>query len=572
MKKRDENELPDLSRTTLQRDPELKGTSPEIEGPSIYPGMEDAGIGSRAPEADPFDSDDSYYDEDDLDFGGLDEEDLHDLDSDDPDADDRNEDGTLTPAGRRRRLPYLYIACAFIALFIMLAANLVYFNVRKKDTVLNSPYNKRQSSLADRVIRGSIKSSDGHTLAYTEVYDGGEEERIYPYANIFAHTVGYLTHGRSGIESFANYQLLTSHNNIVDQIINEFLRKKNPGDTVVTTLNAELQEAAYYALGDYRGAIVVMEPKTGAVRAMVSKPDFDPNTLASIWDEMVSDPSNSQLLNRATQGLYPPGSTFKIITSLAYLRKNRTFENFEYDCTGELEIGDSVVHCYKDSVHGLENFSQAFSWSCNTAFSQIGLDIGARRLTDTAKDMMFGVRMPSELYTSRTRWQLTSLSDEVELVQTAFGQGKTLTTPYHMALICAAIANDGVIMEPQLIERIENKRGDVISRTSPKTYKKLLPSDEASALEALMREVVESGTASELSGRGYTAAGKTGSAEYYKNDGSIGTHSWFVGFTDPDDPDCVIAVVAENGGAGSSTAVPIAGVVLDAFYRYVGAS
>ena len=535
-------------------------------GPLIYPGMEDAGIGSVIYTDDVLDDEERN-----VESGGRFREEDGTWEDGVFDADDEFDEeggGSGFSGGRHRGQngPFLFISIAFIILFLLLMGNLVRFNLFEKDSILNSPYNKRQNSQADRVIRGPIVSIDGCTLARTDVYDDGTEERIYPYSNIFAHTVGFMSHGKSGIESIANYQLLTAHNNIIDQIINEFRKKKNPGDRVVTTLSASLQETCYYALGDYRGAVIVMDAKSGAIRAMVSKPDFDPNTLAYIWDDMVSDSSNSQLLNRATQGLYPPGSTFKIVTSLSYYRRYKTFSGFEYVCTGELEVDDSVVHCYQGTAHGEEDFAGAFAHSCNTAFSEIGLKLGASKLTSTAKDMMFGQSLPSELNASRPRWQLDSSASDVDLVQTAFGQGKTLTTPYHMALICSAIANKGVVMTPYLIDRVEYNRGHVISRNSASRYRRIMTEEEAAELTKLMKQVVTNGTASALSGRIYETAGKTGSAEYYKNDGSMGTHSWFVGFTNPDDPDLIIVVLAENGGAGSSTAVPIAEKILDSYY------
>ena len=152
------------------------------------------------------------------------------------------------------------------------------------------------------------------------------------------------------------------------------------------------------------------------------------------------------------------------------------------------------------------------------------------------------------------------------LVQTAFGQGKTLVTPFHMALIVSAIANKGVLMNPYLIERVENSSGKTVSQAKPSVYRTLFTGEEAAALTDLMVAVVEEGSASELSWLGIPAAGKTGSAEYVRKDGTIGTHSWFVGFMHPDDPDLVIAVIAEDGGAGSTTAVPIASSILEAFY------
>ena len=527
------------------------------EGPSLYPGMEDAGIGSSSlDETRIFDTSRRVFSTDESFLPYPDEEEW---------PNEEGEDDERSQA-RKSRGPYLFISIAFGLIFLLLCVHLVYFNLHMKDAILASPYNRRQNAQAELVRRGKILSKDGATLAKTQTYDDGSEERVYPYANVFAHVVGFVTHGKSGVESFANYELMTSHMNIIDQMINEFLKRKNEGDTVVTTLNAGLQEAAYYALGDFRGAVVVMNPKTGEIYAMVSKPNFDPNTLSEIWDEMVADPTNSSLVNRATQGLYPPGSTFKIATALAYYRRHHSMDGFYYDCTGEFTIDDYTVHCYKGAVHGEEDLKGAFAHSCNTAFSQIGLSLGTSALTQTAKSLMFDAKLPSELLSSKSRWGLTDASDDIELVQTAFGQGKTLVTPYHMALIVSAIANDGVLMTPYLIDHVENAAGDPVSKTKPSRYKTLFSEEESAALTDLMEAVVEEGSANELSGRSYRVAGKTGSAEYTKSDGSLGTHSWFVGFTNPDDPDLVIAVIAEDGGAGSSTAVPIASEILRQYY------
>ena len=207
---------------------------------------------------------------------------------------------------------------------------MIYFNVAVSEDFINSPYNTRQDTFSDRVIRGNIQSSDGEILATTNVYDDGTEVRSYPYANMFAHVVGYDSNGKSGLESEANFQLLSSHEFFLDQMKNEFLGRKNMGDTVVSSLSVNLQSAAYNALGDRRGAVMVMEPSTGRILAMVSKPDFDPNYLADNWDYLVNDETNSSLLNRATNGAYPPGSTFKIVTALDYFRKNGSLEGYTF--------------------------------------------------------------------------------------------------------------------------------------------------------------------------------------------------------------------------------------------------
>ncbi len=471
------------------------------------------------------------------------------------------------PKRPKRGLPYIVVTYAFILIFLSLIIYIIYFNIEKKDDILNSPYNKRQNSAAEYVVRGDITSGDGEILATTQTAEDGTETRVYPFGSVYAHVVGFNSHGRSGLESKANYALLTSHANIIDQIINGFKDEKNPGDTVVTTLSHPLQSSAYSALGDYRGAIVALDPDTGEIKAMVSKPDFDPNSISDAYDEIVADSSNSQLVNRATQGLYAPGSTFKIVTALSYYQTFGTIDGFSYNCTGELPVGETVVHCYGNSVHGEEDLYSAFAHSCNTAFGTIGLNVGAANLTDTADQLLFGTKLPSPVATSKSRWSLTDTAADAEIVQTAFGQGQTLTNPYHMALIVSSIANDGVLMEPYLIDHIENTAGTVISTESSKKYKTLMSEDEAAALQTLMKRVVDDGTASALSGRSYQVYGKTGSADYIRSDGSTGTHSWFVGYADQNGKKLVVAVIAEDGGAGSTTAVPMAGSVLENYYN-----
>ena len=199
-----------------------------------------------------------------------------------------------------------------------------YFNIWEREDIISSPYNSRQNQAQERILRGSILSSDGQTLAYTQTDDQGGETRIYPYGSIYAHVVGYMANGKNGLEALANSSLMSTHHEYVDRIKNEVMNLKNPGDNVVTTLNSRLQETAYNALGGYNGAVVVLDPQTGAVLASVSKPDFDPNSVEANWDALVNDNVNSSLLNRATQGAYPPGSIFKVVMALAYLREHGT--------------------------------------------------------------------------------------------------------------------------------------------------------------------------------------------------------------------------------------------------------
>ena len=227
----------------------------------------------------------------------------------------------------------LYVAYVFLGIFVCMIGYFIYFQTVISSNVITSPYNKRQDTFADRVIRGEIKSSDGQVLAYTNVDAGGNETRIYPQDDLFAHGVGYASHGKTGIELLANYQLLSSHAYFLERFVNEVQEQKNYGDTVITTLNYHLQKTAYDALGNYRGTVIALEPSTGKVMAMVSKPDFNLNEIDANW-KSISNSIDSVLLNRAAQGLYPPGSVFKIVTLLEYLREGNDWENWTYECNG----------------------------------------------------------------------------------------------------------------------------------------------------------------------------------------------------------------------------------------------
>ena len=205
---------------------------------------------------------------------------------------------------------FAVITYSFLALFICLMGYFSYFQFFKSEEFINNPYNTRQETFAQKIVRGQILTNDGQVLAETVTDNEGNETRRYPYGSIFSHIVGYSTKGKSGIESLANFNLLRSNTAFLDKVGDEMQGEKSPGDNVVTTLDYGLQATAYDALGYYKGAIVVLEPSTGKILAMVSKPDFDPNTIAADWDNLTADDNtDAALLNRATQGLYPPGST-----------------------------------------------------------------------------------------------------------------------------------------------------------------------------------------------------------------------------------------------------------------------
>ena len=472
-----------------------------------------------------------------------------------------------TSTNREKNREFAVITYLFVGMFIMMMGYFVWFQVFRSEDFINSPYNARQNTFSEHVVRGEILSADGKVLAQTAVGEDGKETRQYPYGSMFAHAVGYDSNGKSGIESFGNFSLLRSHAFALEQVFNGIQNQKNPGDNIVTTLDFGLQETAYQALGSNRGAVVVLEPATGKILAMVSRPDFDPNTIEAEWESIISDTDddNSVLVNRVTQGLYPPGSTFKILTTLEYLREHENYQDYTYECTGSISMENTEIHCYNHAVHGTENLETSFAKSCNTSYANIGLGLNKKSFQQLCESVLFQKNLPISYPFNKRTFVLKEDSNSDEVTQTAIGQGKTLVTPIHMAMITSAIANKGVLMRPYVIDHTENYKGITVKEYKPSRYGALVSEEEAAKLQEFMSLVVQEGTGSKLSGQSYQAAGKTGSAEFSSNKSE--SHAWFTGYASTEEKGTIaVTVIVEKGGAGSSTAVPIAKQVFDRYF------
>ncbi len=477
----------------------------------------------------------------------------------------KGEKGVRADAKRENR-NIVHITFAVVLLFIVMTGYIGSYTYFKAPDFINSPYNLRQELLAKRVIRGQILSRNREILARTVTAENGEEERSYPYKNLFAHAVGYSDRGKSGVELMSNLTLLTSDDYLPDRVSNILNGRKNNGNNVVTTLDINMQAAAYEALGDFRGAIIALDARTGAVLCMVSKPDFDPESIAESWDAINADPERGALVNRCTQGLYPPGSTFKIVTMLEYLKENSDEElkEFSFDCGGSFSKDGYTINCYHGRNHGIVDINTAFSESCNSAFAYMGTSFDRSGFKDTCEKLLFNRELPLKFPYNKSYVPIGPGSDTGEVMQTAIGQGKMQTTPMHMAMITQAIANGGVLMTPYIIDHIENSGGDVIKSFAPKEYGRIIEKEHADRLCELMEEVVRDGTATRLKSDSFTAAGKTGSAEYSSN--KVMSHAWFTCFAPVQDPEVVVTVIAEEAGSGGQFAVPMAKSVLDAWF------
>lgn len=454
------------------------------------------------------------------------------------------------------------VAGVFAGLFVAISGYLVHYVYFDSPQVINNSYNaKRQDIVAAKTVRGDILSADGQVLATTLENTG---ERYYPFGEVFSHAIGYASHGRMGVEQSANMFLVSSNISLGSKLQDDFADEKHMGNTVVTTFDTRLQKIAYTAMGLYSGAVIVTEPSSGRILAMVSKPDFDPNTISDIWEEILADTTSSVLLNRTTQGLYPPGSTFKILTALEYIRENpESYSDYHFQCTGKFTNGADTINCFHGTNHGSVDFAKSFAKSCNSSFANMGLTLDRDKFRQTLDSLYFDSDLPVDFPTNISRISNEISDNDSAMLQTVIGQGTTQMTPIQIAMITAMIANNGEMMTPYVIDHIESADGDVIKRYTPASLGQLITEQEAAALQEVMEDVIQEGTGTRLISEGYSAAGKTGSAEY---NSASDSHAWFTGYTYDTEVPLQITIILEGAGSGGEYAVPMARRILDQYY------
>jgi penicillin-binding protein A len=443
----------------------------------------------------------------------------------------------------------------------------VYFEVKGKDEVLSSRYNTRQQNMAQLIRKGDIATSDGVVVATTQTREDGTEVRAYPYTNWYAHTVGYSVLGGYGLEDTQKLNLLTSHIDFWTKLKNEFLGVKTQGDTLVTTLDSGLQDFCYRQLDGQSGSITVVEPSTGKILAMVSSPNFDPNTVEEQWSWLTSEENTTQnLMNHATQGTYPPGSTFKIITLLEYIRENPdTWQDFHYTCTGTYTNGDYVVNCHDGVAHGELDIYGILGMSCNGAFDTLAQTLDSKKWQKLAEDFGYNQsdRSQVDFPYKTSSFDITSDDSVWQRMQLAIGQGTTTVTPLLNLMMYAAVANDGVMMTPYLVDSYLDADGNLVEQTKPKALRTVCTKDEAELLDEFLTYVITNGTAAAGGSQYARVSGKTGSAQY---DSTKNYHAWFCGYGTNDVSEIAVCVMIEKGGAGGTVAAPIAGQIFDYYF------
>ena len=447
----------------------------------------------------------------------------------------------------------------FALLFAALAIRQAYVQLVDGPRIAAISYNPRHALLAAR--RGRILASDGTVLAQTV-----KGSRNYPYADSLAQTVGYVSvrYGTSGLED-AYDAALTPPDTTGDvsaqlaEIAEAFTGRSAVarGADLITTIVPQVQAALFARLALHpRGAGVVLDPRTGAVLAMASVPSFDPNALADQFAAVLHDP-HSPLLNRAIDGLYPPGSTFKIFTASAALDSGTVSMQSTFYDPGYYTIGNFTLHDNEGEATGTQDLTGAFALSSNVDFGQIALKMGTRTFYDYIEKWGIGQSFDFQLPASTARVPPEASIVPGELAQMGFGQGALLMTPLQMALLAATIAEGGSEPRPFIVRQVARQGGGGGSYGAAE-LRNPISADTAANVKNMMIAVVQHGTGTPAQISGVTVAGKTGTA----TNPFGASHSWFVCFAPAENPRVVVAVVVENAGYGAEVAAPIAREVL----------
>lgn len=445
------------------------------------------------------------------------------------------------------------------ALFLALLSYLLYFNMFQAEKVSTNAYNRRQWDDERYVIRGTIYDSEGLVLAETQENDDKTAVRKYPQGRLYSHIIGYCSqvYGKSLLERAFDSELLGKGD------IELFQGDKKRGFDLNLTINNSVQKYANEQMHGKKGALVALNPKTGAVLAMVSLPDFDPNanSLEACWGDIVEDEA-SPLISRTVQGLYPPGSTYKIVTAAAAFENGMKGRGFQD--TGSFKVGDLTVENYNGKAYGSISLERGFQVSSNQVFCMVGFELGSDVIKEISERFWIGKDMDFDFDVSKSRIEYKKMSNS-DAALVAIGQGQLLVTPMEMAVICSSIANGGKLMRPYLVESV-TKNDTVIKYAKPKVLGEAVSEECAEYIAEQMVEVVKNGTGTKAGIRGITVAGKTGTAENENEK----DHAWFVGYAPAEDPQIAIAIILENDGrSGGDSAAPIARNVIQKYLQTI---
>ncbi|MCL5264603.1 MAG: penicillin-binding transpeptidase domain-containing protein [Chloroflexi bacterium] len=462
--------------------------------------------------------------------------------------------------------------------FVIIALALPYWQVIRANDLVGDPrYNRyRLNEIENSSERGRILDRNGVVLASTEMTPNGAR-RTYSMPAL-AHVTGFHSaiFGDSDIEkAFAPYLQGQEGADPFKAMFDRLLHRPTVGSDVVLTIDSKLQAVAEEAMGSSKGAAVVIQPKTGEILALVSHPYFDPNTMEKDWDKLKNDPG-TPMVNRATQGLYVPGSTFKTVILAAALDSGVTNPDEIFDFKMETDSYGRAYHL--ESFNGYEIYcanhgmtspgraqlrlADVFAQSCNIAFARLGVRLGSQRLIEYAKRFGFETQIPLEIPDLPSQLSLKPgfLNDNAAVAATSFGQGQLQASPLQLAMVAATIARGGIAPQPFLVSEIRTgKYSTTVGQ--PKQWHEVVSPTTAREVADMMVHAVDTGWAKGAQVSGVRVAGKTGTAEILPGETP---HGWFIGFAPEDDPQVAVAVIKEYAGPGSTEAVPVGKAIIQA--------
>lgn len=481
-------------------------------------------------------------------------------------ADDAQQVGVLGRGALMRRVTGT--GWLVVALVTALVANLTWIQVVRARDLNNDVRNTRNLEKELRSERGAVLTRDGAVLARSVRQPDGTYRRTYPSGTLAAHLVGYYSsrYGRAGVEA-AGDDVLSGHRGYAtfSDVADDLLGRQVPGNDIVLTIDSRIQAAAERALAGRTGAVVAIDPRSGAVLALASAPAYRPDSVDADWSRLSGGPG-APLLNRAVASLYPPGSTFKVVTLTRVLSSGIATAGTVLPAPAVLEAGGGRVTNFEGADFGSATLAEATRSSINTVYARLAVEMGAPALVDQARAYGFDKPIPFELTVQPS---LMSDPAAMHVWETAWaGAGQPVgdaavkgpvATALEMALVASGVANKGVVMRPYLFARTTDPSGRTVSSARPEPWSTATDPATAEAVRALMVEAVEHGSGTRARISGVQVAGKTGTAEVAKG---RTPHAWFVGFAPARSPSIAMAIVIENGGVGGRVAAPAARGVL----------
>jgi peptidoglycan glycosyltransferase len=473
--------------------------------------------------------------------------------------------------------PLRRVAISVLVLFTLLIVNVNYIQVVRSDELRKNPSNTRQLVEEYDRERGSIVVAGNEVALSKKTDDRLTYLRQYPGAELYAPVTGYysLTYGKTGIEEAENDLLSGTDPRLVFRRIADLFTGRDPaGGNVELTLDPAVQKAAMDGLKHVTGAVVALDPKTGAILGLASTPSFDPNQLSSHDPKAIrayrEQLSGDQTTNQAIDQRYSPGSVFKVVVSAAALATGKYTPQTPIPAPDKLTLpgtNTTLENFNGESCNGGADqpLIDALTISCNTAFAQLGIDLGEQKIRDMATAFGIdeqGFEMPLEVAPSK----LGDIENDAQLGVTSIGQQDVQLTPMQAAMIAAAVANKGRLMKPYLVSQVQAPDLTVIDKTDPEEMSQAVSPEVAGQLTEMMTSVVNNGTGKRARIDGVQVAGKTGTAENAGQD-----HSWFIGFAPANDPKIAVAVFVRNGGkTGGDISAPVAKTVIQAYLNGQG--